>query len=353
MHDLKDYKISIIIVNYNGLNLLDDCLKSINKQLYKNYEVIIVDNNSTDKNFKKLPHIENLKIVELEYNSGVSDGHNIGYKYSTGDLIFLLNNDTILSENNILTKINDSFNKYKNVDIIQPIILDKEGKIIDSVGSQLTIIGQLYHHLIYTKYELLKKENYKIFIAKGAAMIIRKNVIQEIGLFDKRFFAYYEDADFSHRAILSGKKIILCSDIPPIFHIGGATAKKFNINILFHDTKNKISSYYTNFNLLLFFYFTSCLILINLILAFAGLIKLDMTRFFVLFKAIKWNIFNLTKLNQKKFKIRKIKIKNDLDILKEYLVFPKINYFIGLVRNKYLNRNSFVKLNSKFFDFEK
>lgn len=351
MHDLKNYKISIIIVNYNGLNLLQDCLMSIKNQDYKNYEVVIVDNNSDNKNFDKLPSIKNIKIIELDYNSGVSDGHNIGYKNCSGELIFLLNNDTIFSKKDTLSKINQSFNKYLRIDIIQPIILDREGKIIDSVGSQLTIIGQLYHHLIYTNYKSFLKKNYKIFVAKGAAVIIKKKVIQEIGLFEKDFFAYYEDADFSHRALLSGKKIILCSDIPPIFHIGGATSKKFNIDIFFHDTKNKISSFYTNYNLFLFIYFFFFLFLINLFLAFMGILKFDFSRFLILFKAIKWNFVNFGSLSRKKKLIKSMKVSNDFYLLKDYLVFPKINYFIGLVNNKYLNLKSFVNLNTKFFDF--
>src|SRR5687767_92180 len=92
-------KVSIIIINWNGLNFLKDCLTSLSRIDYPNYEIIIVDNGSVDKSVKYVSEkFPSVKIIENSRNFGFAEANNIGYKASTGEYILFLNNDTLVTK---------------------------------------------------------------------------------------------------------------------------------------------------------------------------------------------------------------------------------------------------------------
>src|SRR3989338_11543951 len=105
---MKKPLVSIIIVNWNGRNIIGDCLRSLERNTYKNYEAIVVDNASTDDSVDYiLKNFRFVKLIQNKTNVGVSEGHDIGFKNTIGTLILLLNSDTIIEKNVIAMLVDE------------------------------------------------------------------------------------------------------------------------------------------------------------------------------------------------------------------------------------------------------
>lgn len=229
--------VSIIIVNYNGESLLKKCLGSIKNNNYKNYEIILLDNHSTDDSVKFIEtNYPEVSIIKLDKNYGFAEPNNIGAKQAKGDLFFFLNNDTIINENSISELV--KFIQQSDASICQSLLLKPDGSI-DSSGDFITTGGITFSS---------KKNETKIIpilSARGAAMMVKKEVFWELNGFDKQFFASFEDVDFGWRAWLLGHKVVL---VPQsiVYHHGGKTSSTLNY-MKFHGTKNTLVLCFVNF----------------------------------------------------------------------------------------------------------
>jgi GT2 family glycosyltransferase len=232
-------KCAIIIVNYNGGEYLKNCLDSIKKNtLYKNYKVIVVDNNSNDGSNKLVK--ENLIINKK--NEGFSKGNNIGIKYAlkkyNPDYFYLLNNDTIVKKN-WLTEAIKTIEKYPLAGIVG-------SKQLNFDGEETIYSGWI--KMFRVKYHYGKET--EVNWVSGAGMLIKKEVMEKIGLLDEIYSpAYYEETDFEKRAMINGFKIFNCPT-SIILHKGGATASKLNFDEIFY--RNRIIYFLKYYNL---FYF--------------------------------------------------------------------------------------------------
>ncbi len=197
--------ISIIILNWNGKEVTEECLKSIKKQTFKGYETIVVDNNSSDNSVsflnKKFPSI---KLVQNKKNLGFTGGNNEGLKYAKGDYLLLLNNDTILDKN-FLEEIWKNKNKADILGVKNYFYGKKN--MIWAVGSKvnwLTMRAKLIANKLIDSREI---DKIKIDHAVGSAIFFRKKIIEKIGFLDNSFFAYYEETEWQTRAQRAGFKI--------------------------------------------------------------------------------------------------------------------------------------------------
>ena len=208
--------VSIIIVNYNGKKWLKECFNSIRSQTYKNFEVVLVDNNSCDNsvNFIQENYPE-IKIVKNKENHGFGVANNIGVENCNGGSLFFLNNDTIL-EYNTLDKIVE-YKKDNNLNIVGPRILNFEKKDIYA-GRKLSIDC--------TGYLGWGKETFYI---EGCALMISKDDFLRLGGFDRKYFMYSEDIDLCWRANLRGMKIGICNNVS-IIHFGGGSSETTQLN---------------------------------------------------------------------------------------------------------------------------
>lgn len=297
--------ISVIIVNYNGKKWLKNCLNSLYSQTYKDFEIIFVDNASTDNSvaFVKKNYPE-VKVVVNKKNYGFAKGNNIGYKHSKGDYIVLLNNDTYVNKNYLADFIK-VFNKYHKCGIAQSkIVLMDNPKKLDSAGSFWTNTTFLYHQG-YAQDASLPKYNkpYKVFSVKGASMIIKREVIEKVGLFDEDFWCYYEETDFCHRAWLAGFESWYYPK-PICYHKMGSTSSKFKSEIIqYHNIKNKMASFYKNFGFLSFLKYFFLINFYSLLISFYFLLKLNKAYLVANLKAMGWFYKNLNNLRQKRKKV--------------------------------------------------
>ena len=229
--------VSIIILNYNGYSKLGTLLfKNIESVLatdYPNFEVIFVDNGSTDGSVQTIAKIygnnERMKVVKLDRNFGFAAGNNIGSKHIDArcKYIVFLNNDTIVKRN-WLANLVQVMEEDPNIASAQSLILTLDGKRIDGAGDFLDLYG---YPIIRSHQELYKgqfNEVKEIFSARGAAMIVRRELFEKIGGFDEDFFAGLEDVDLGWRLRLIGYKAVL---VPTsiCYHLGSATIKHFKI----------------------------------------------------------------------------------------------------------------------------
>ena len=235
----NDTLVSIIIVNYNGRHHLEECLKSLMQVTYKKFEVILVDNNSTDGSieFVKNNH-PSIKIKKLDKNYGFAEPNNIGAKIAKGDFLLFLNNDTTVNPNFIQEMVN-VFNQDSKIAISQSLLLKTNGEI-ESSGDFIDTLGRAY----MSKEKVTKVK--EILSARGACMLIRKNIFWELEGFDKNFFASFEDIDLSWRAWIWGYKIVLVPN-SIVYHAGGQTVQLLTLEIKFHGVKNTLVLSLTNF----------------------------------------------------------------------------------------------------------
>ena len=232
-------KISVIIVNYNGKKLLENCLESLFKTDYNNFEVILVDNNSTDgsmefvtKNYPKII------VIKLDSNKGFAEPNNIGAKIAKGEYLLFLNNDTVTTTN-FISEMVKVLEKDEKIAICQSLLLKPDGNI-DSSGDFIDKMGIVYNSKTKTD------EIREISSARGACMLMRKKIFDKLGGFDEKFFFSFEDVDLSWRSwILGYKAVVVPQSI--VYHSAGKTSSNLKPEVAFHGLKNQLSMKITNF----------------------------------------------------------------------------------------------------------
>lgn len=252
--------VSIIIVNYNTKELLKQCITSI-YSCTKNivFEIIVVDNASDDGTSQMLKsEYSNVILIESKVNLGFGRANNLGVEHASGNYIFLLNSDTILIENSILTFI-EYFEKENDpfLAIVGCKLLNIQHEPDVSYGNFPTIYQELFEFgpsKIFKKFYMEKLSRSIIGIGEkikevdyimGAAMFMKKSVFDNIGGFDKDFFLYYEETELCYRLRQNGYKIVWNPNTSIIHYIGasGKSSDKINYWILEQLHKSKYIYY--------------------------------------------------------------------------------------------------------------
>lgn len=210
-------KVSILIVNYNGKDLLKKCLDSICKTANENYEVVVVDNNSTDDSVQFLKNnYKSVKIVQNKENLGYC-GINAGIKSCNGKYIFFTNNDISLDKN-CLKKLAEMLEADKSIGIASPKMVNYFNKNLKSCGTWVS--RSFYNGHFKCRHDSAKEIPYN-----GIALI-RKDIVNKFGyLFDRDYFVYAEDLDLGLRVRLLGYSVVHVPDAV-IYHMHSATLRK-------------------------------------------------------------------------------------------------------------------------------
>ncbi|PZU96191.1 MAG: glycosyltransferase family 2 protein [Pseudanabaena sp.] len=239
-------KISIILVNYNGQQFLENCLKSILDNLQNtDYEVIIVDNASSDDSIKIIKDdFPSFQLICSDTNLGFGRANNLAVKYSQGDHLLFLNTDTILTENTPKV-LSDYLNQNKEVGAVGPRITFQDGSYQISCGKLLNIIVELlykiranldnrWHKFFSILYDRIYSKEQEIGWLTGACLMMRKDVFEKLEGFDELFFMYFEDVDICKRVHDLGLKVVYYPKTSLIHLLGGSG----------HNIKKKVSVYY-------------------------------------------------------------------------------------------------------------
>lgn len=232
----NEQKISVIVVNWNGVALLDDCLGPLSCQTYDNYEIIFVDNGSSDHSVrhvqKNFPHV---KIVELDENRGFTGGNSAGLEVAEGEFIALVNNDARV-ELDWIERIVHPMVKDPTVGICASKLIVEGTLTIDSAGIGVTTAGVGFNRG-YSEEKSTYYVSAEVFGACAAGALYRRKMLDEIGFLDEDFFLYSEDVDLSFRSQLSGWK---CLYIPSavVYHKLNATAGRLSDVHVYYHTRN-------------------------------------------------------------------------------------------------------------------
>lgn len=203
----KTPKVFIIVLNYNGQDCLENTLGGVFRLSYANLEIVLVDNNSFDGSFEaakvRFPRVIFIKNSE---NVGFAAGMNVGIKYALergAKYILLLNYDVDVPRDFMETLI-EEMEKDIQIGVASPLIFENTGAVWFSGGK----IRWLRMRAENMK-EKLKENNFSSDFVSGCAMCVRAEVFRQIGLFDEKYFLYYEDTDFSFRAKAAGYKLLV------------------------------------------------------------------------------------------------------------------------------------------------
>lgn len=232
-------QVSVIIVNYNTTELVLQAIESI-KEYVKDTacEIIVVDNDSEDKSIKaSLVNEPDVKLICLEENKGFGIANNVGFKESEGKYIFLLNSDAYLIEKDTVSKMIKYLENHDDVGCVGSNLIDSNGmpnisygnflsveKVLHDFGLRIKTYDYYQANLVTAKVCDVNEPTYVDYVS-GASMMIKRSVIDNLGLFNPKYFMYFEDQDLCFRYLKNGYKSVILPDAK-IVHIGGQSGIK-------------------------------------------------------------------------------------------------------------------------------
>lgn len=246
---MKYPKVTILIPNYNGKKWLKKLLPAIEKTIYPNKEILVVNNGSTDDSAefleKNYPHV---RVIEIKKNRGYAGANNLGVREAKGKYVLFLNNDTTVTPN-FLEPLVEKMENDKTIGAVQPQIRNMvEKNKIDSIGSFFTFTGFLYHYGYFQDYKEKKyQKELSVYSVKGACFLMKRKDFIDLGGIDESLVTYVEESDLCHRILLSGKKIIYVPQ-SVIHHFGGgdmSIMEKSEV-VIFRSFRNRFVSYLKN-----------------------------------------------------------------------------------------------------------
>src|SRR4030067_3369990 len=244
-------KIYIVILNWNGINDTLGCIDSIQTLVYKNYELIVVDNGSEDNSSKIIrERYPNIIVIENESNLGYADGNNVGIEYAlqhNADYVWLLNNDTFV-DRNALTALVEIGEKNSEVGILgskifyydRPNYIWFAGAMINWKRAESNHIGQ--NEVDRKQYDFIRE----IDRVTGCSMLVKRCVCERIGLLDGKLFLYTEEVDWCGRAKKNGYKIYYVPDSKVYHKISSSTGLNFERIFYYYNTRNFLYVIYKN-----------------------------------------------------------------------------------------------------------
>ena len=217
----KRPRVTVVIPTWNHSTLLGECLASLERQVYRPFSVLVVDDGSTEdiSGFvaAQFPKVRTLKLSE---NCGFATAINSGIRDARGELIFLLNNDMTLEEK-CLGCLVDSL-EANEADMAAPLVLWRDDRDrIYSAGDVQRVDGRpesAGHRAELAGFDVQRQ----VFGISAGAGLYRRAVFDEVGLFDERFVAYFEDSDLNFRARLAGFSAV-CAEDAIAYHVGSAS----------------------------------------------------------------------------------------------------------------------------------
>lgn len=226
--------ISVLIVNFNGGQVIERCLDSLGLAVAQDDEVIVVDNASTDGSRERIKNLElgikNFTFLENNENVGFGKANNLAFEKSRGDLILLLNPDTEITKDAIDELVSFA-SSHQDAGIVVPQLTNADGSVQASCYHLPTIGAAIKEFILgrkdaYSKYVPNVTDPVVVEAAVGAAMLIPRSIIEKLGkLFDEKYFIFYEDIDLCRRTNQMGKHIYYLPNVSVLHHHGFSTGQ--------------------------------------------------------------------------------------------------------------------------------
>jgi hypothetical protein len=237
---MSDPRISIVVLNMNGADVLRNCLRSIKEVDYEDLKVVVVDNGSTDGSQRIVPdEFPLFHLIENGRNLGVPEAQNIGIRHCLNlgsDYVFVLNNDLILDREVIRELL--KYSAGSDIGISGPIVYwFQKPTVVQSAGSMIRWNKGITHQMFSGETPNQMQDTYDIDYI--GLPFVKAEVFDKVGFYDPAYFAYWEDADFCARVRRAGYRVISVSSAK-IWHEGSHTTKKMSGFATYHFAKNRL-----------------------------------------------------------------------------------------------------------------
>lgn len=230
--------VSVIILTYNRVKDVIDLLESLSYQTYPHFEVILIDNNSTDETHKVIPErFPSVRYFRVFYNSGVPGGRNFGIVNARGDYLVFVDNDAVV-ESDFLEKIVSTFEKESQAGILTFKILNYYNKEIDS---STWIFNESMKHV---------EQNTPVHSFVGCGHAFQREVVDSIGLLWTRLFFLHEEKDYSLRLLHTPYLVYYTPDIIVYHKVSPEKRYDLNERSFYYNVRNIIWIYIRNVSLL-------------------------------------------------------------------------------------------------------
>lgn len=238
-------KISVILVNYNGKQYNDKCITSIlYSSISEQLQIVVVDNSSTDGSYEELLYRwgnhEQVHLIKMEDNEGFSKANNVGIEWSLKqniDYFLLLNNDTEVEPD----AIERMWLCQKNTKgIVTPKILyaDQRNIIWSAGGTFSPVIMKASHRGLNREDKGQYNRDEMVSFATGCALFLSREIVEKLGLLDEKFFLYYEDTEYSLRALHNKVPIWYCANTVIYHKVNGSTKGNHKEENVYYITRN-------------------------------------------------------------------------------------------------------------------
>lgn len=224
-------RLSVIIVNFNGQGHLERCLAALAAHPPSaGAEIMVVDNASTDGSAAAVARWPEVALLQLPENLGFAAGNNAGLRATSGELVLLLNNDTVVPPG-ALDRLVERIDAHPAAAIAGPRLVDGDGRAELSFGPMISPLGELRQKVVTALHarrfgpvsrwveSRTRRERYVDWVS-GACLLVRRRVAEAIGGLDERFFLYTEDVDFCAAARARGWKVLFTPSAE-IVHLRG------------------------------------------------------------------------------------------------------------------------------------
>lgn len=314
---MKLPKVSLITVNFNGKKFLENFFVSLKKLDYSNWEIIFVDNASTDGSVEFIKKLKSsrvkrlIKLVENKGNLGFALANNKAAEMAKGKYLFFLNNDTKI-EPKVLLELVNKMEKDQDLAICGCKMMSYSGQKHFHTGIGADIFG----------YPVVWK---KVFYVEGSALMIRRGLFRKLGGFDPKYFMFHEDIDLAWRVWLWGYRVTALSSAV-VYHFAGGTAGggekvkgKYKSSLLrrYYSERNNIRTLLKNYQTLSLLFVLPLYFLINLAEVLFYLVMFKFKVIYLYLKAYIWNLVNLDDTLEERRKVQKARKVSDKQLMKK------------------------------------
>ena len=237
-------KVTVIIPNYNGLKFMEPCFKALELQIYHKFQILVVDNGSTDGSVEWLKEHQ-IPTIFLDTNTGFSGAVNVGIRAAKTPYVLLLNNDTEPDCHFIGEMVKAIERSPKIFSVSSKMIQMYHKDKMDDAGDMYSLLGWAYQRGV-GRSSGGYSHPCRVFSACAGAAIYRREIFEKIGYFDEMHFAYLEDIDVGYRARIAGYDNVYCPHAV-VYHVGsGTSGSRYNEFKVRYASRNSVYLIYKN-----------------------------------------------------------------------------------------------------------
>ncbi len=315
--------VSVIIVNWNGLDILARCLDSLQQQNYQPLQIIVLDNASSDGSVALIENsFPQVALIKNQFNAGFALGNNLGAKIATGKYLFLLNSDAWVKVATI-GQLVKTLEEQPQIGLLGAKLLNPDGSFQEA-GMRIDIFGFPFA----PSFDYVSKNSPQglftnFFYVGGAAVLLERALFEHLGGFDESYFMFCEDVDLAWRARLLGEQAAVCLEAE-VYHQGGASLAggvanqggKYQTSLkrIYLRERNNLAMLLSNYSLVWLLLILPICITLNMaeILVLTLLGRFNIARCYL--DAYSWNIKRLPQTWQKRKLVQKQRVVADKEL---------------------------------------